>query len=412
MKTIKSVLSIVGVASLSIAGGFSALRAAALALAIISFIGGTANSVLADDKNSKPVLPGQMQGSYIEEDELNAYSAAKQETDPHKRAAKLMEFLRKYPKSPLMEVSDFAEVRQIENEYNAFHAAEQEPDHEKRSVRLIEFLQKYPDSNLNENAAYEYGKMLKESSQKKKYELLESLADRWLKLRPDDMSACAYLAEATMNLQKYEKCGECLEEIYKVQPMPSLAMEIHTTYQKAENLSKQLEWADKLFKMPQYDSDYMLRYGYVMAFSKSNNLSKAAEYGQLTLKSADLVGQRDAKTEEQLRKVRRACHHVIASNLMEKGNYAEAIASFKRALRAERYGQGYYRIGACLENQKNIEESILYYAMAEIIGEDDASRAKSRMEILYKALHNDTLIGIDKVYKRAKEMLAQPDLTS
>ena len=39
------------------------------------------------------------------------------------------------------------------------------------------------------------------------------------------------------------------------------------------------------------------------------------------------------------------------------------------------------------------------------MGGEEAPRAKSRLEVLYKALHNDTLIGIDKVYKKAKELL-------
>jgi tetratricopeptide (TPR) repeat protein len=409
MKTTKSHFYSAGTGINAIVRGFKTLRPGMLALAVALSVGIAAGSARADEKKPSPAAPGQTQGAFIEEDELNAYRAAKMEPDPHKRATKLMEFLQKYPKSPLLEAGDYEEMTGIEDEHNAYHTARQEPDYDKRSEMLIEFLQKYPASSLAGNVKYEYMKMLKESSQNKKYELLESLADRWLKSHPDDKETYALLAEATMNLKKYQKCSECLEEIYKMQPSPSLALEIHTTYQKTENLTKQIEWAEKLFKMPEFESDYMLRYGYVMKYFEGNNLSKAAEYSQLTLRSADLAGQKDTAMQPQLRKVRRACHHVIASNLMEKGNFAEAIASFKRALKAERYGQGYYRIGVCLENQKNVEEAILHYAVAETMGEEDAPKAKSRLEVLYKALHNDTLIGIDKVYKRAKELLAEAE---
>jgi hypothetical protein len=47
--------------------------------------------------------------------------------------------------------------------------------------------------------------------------------------------------------------------------------------------------------------------------------------------------------------------------------------------------------------------------MAELLGGEDAARAKVRLEVLYRALHNDTLIGIDKVYKKARELLAETD---
>ena len=380
-----------------------------LVLAAILLISAVANKALAYDRESGAASAGQTQGTYIDEDELNAYTAAKRETDAQKRAAKLMEFLQKYPRSVLMEAVDYAEIRTIEDEHNALYAAGQEPDFEKRSAMLIEFRQKYPKSSLMGNVDYEYMKMLKESAQSKRYELLESLAERWLRVRPNDKETYALLADATMNLHKFERCGQCLEEIYAMQPSPALAMEIHTTYQKTENPAKQMEWAQKLFKMPEFDADYMLRYGYVTRFSRDNNLAQAAEYSLLTLKSADAAELKGAQTQEQLRKVRRACNHVIASSLMEKGNFAEAISAFKKAVKAERYGQGYYRIGACLENLKNVEEAILYYAVAETLGEEDAPKSKARLEVLYKALHNETLIGVDKVYKKAKELLAEPD---
>jgi len=69
------------------------------------------------------------------------------------------------------------------------------------------------------------------------------------------------------------------------------------------------------------------------------------------------------------------------------------------------HGEGYDGIGLCLENLKNIEEANVYYAMAELMGGEIATKAKARVETLFKALHNNTLIGIDKVYQKAKEPL-------
>jgi len=274
---------------------------------------------------------------------------------------------------------------------------------------LLAFFQKYPESTLKEYVGLEYKKMLQESAQRKNFEQLESLSETWLKTHPNDKDVYSFIAEAAANLKKYQKCAEYLEAIYAMEPGPGLAKEIHATYQKTENAAKQMEWAEKLFKMPEFNADYMLRYSYVMKFSKENNLPKAAEYAQLTLKAADLAERKDERAQEQLRQVRRACHHVIASNLMGKGNFSEAISAFKEAIQAEKYAQGYYKIGQCLENQKKIDEAVQYYAAAELMGGEEAPRAKSRLEVLYKALHNDTLIGIDKVYKKAKELLEGPD---
>jgi hypothetical protein len=376
-----------------------------LALAVLLFTSAADSQGLANKQQSNTASGGQAEVFYVDDTENNAYNAARQETDPKKYAAMLFEFHHKYPKSELMRQSDYEDIKVIEDEYNVYYAARQEFDFEKRAAMLIEFAKKYPESLFMADINYEYMCMLSESSQGKKYKLLESLAEKWLKIHPNDRETYAFIAEAAMNLQEYERCGKSLEAIYVLRPSSGLARELYLCYQKTDNQAKQIEWAEKLSRMPEFEDDYMLPFDLVMRYSKDNNLSKAAEYARLTLKAADLAGQSDAKTKEQLREVHRACHHVIASDLMEKRNFAAAISGYKEAIKDERYGEGYYGIGLCLDNQKKIEEANVYYAMAELMGGEIAPKSKARLETLYRALHNNTLIGIDKVYQKAKESL-------
>ncbi len=292
-------------------------------------------------------------------------------------------------------------------EYGAYEAAAKEPDLAKRGTMLLEFIQKYPKSALMPHINSAYDGLLRECSQGKKYEILEILSEKWLKIHPNDVRTLAFVAEAANNLQKYERCAECMEEIYKMQPSPTLAKEIFTSYQKINNLAKQLEWFDKLAKLPEFDADFTTRSYFVKKYSEANNLPKAAEFAQLTLKSTDLVKNPDADTQEQLRKTRRACHHIIAMDQMEKDKFLDAIESFKKALKAEKYGEGYYYIGQCQERlgQDKVEDAIISYIKAELQGGDIAAKAKARAEQLYKALHNNTTIGIEKKYNKAKEEL-------
>jgi tetratricopeptide (TPR) repeat protein len=349
------------------------------------------------------------QTSVVPDEEENAYRAAKREPDPRKRAEKVYAFVQKYPKSALLQQTDWDEIKPIDEEYSAYYAFMQEPDFEKRSSMQIDFLRKFPTSPLSGNTENAYVQMLKDSAQAKKYELLESLSEKWLKLHPADKQAYAFLAEATLDLKKYQRCSECLEEIYKMQPSPELAKEIISVYRRADNLDKQVEWGDRIFKMPELADDYMLRYNYMMQFLNRGNLQKAAEYAQLTLRASDLVKPQDDNAKEQLKKMHRACHHIIGSEFLEKGDYPDAISAFREAVKDERYAGGYYMIGQCLDKQRDVEKATQYYAMAELIGGEDAPKAKARLESLYKALHNDTLVGIDKVYKKAKESLAESD---
>ena len=108
-----------------------------------------------------------------------------------------------------------------------------------------------------------------------------------------------------------------------------------------------------------------------------------------------------------MRKVRYACHLVIGTSLYEDGKFAEAIKSLQQALRFEKHGEPYYYIGMCQWKQDLIEDAILSFARAELQGGDIAPQAKEKVEQLYKALHNNTTIGIEKVYRKAKEEPAQ-----
>jgi tetratricopeptide (TPR) repeat protein len=248
--------------------------------------------------------------------------------------------------------------------------------------------------------------MLRELANAKKFEQLEPLAEKWLKLHPGDKDTLVLVAMATANTGNLERCVECLEEIYLKEPSPELARDIFSKYQAIKNLAKQIEWADKLFKMQEFDTDYKLRYDFVTMYMGSNNYPKATEYARLALKSADLVESPDAKIADELRILRRGSNHVIGMHMMEQDKWQEAIEAFTRALKAERYDLGYFYIAMCLENQKKVEEAMVEYAKAELQRGEVEAKAKERLELLYKALHNDTTIGIDKKYRQAKEELA------
>ena len=290
-----------------------------------------------------------------------------------------------------------------EEEYNAYDAASKEPDFSKRGAMLLAFMDKYPKSSLMSYAKPAYENLLHECSQAKQFEVLEPLAEKWLKLYPNDIRTLAYIAEAADKLGHDQKCVDTLEAIYKLEPSGPMAYNILQTYKKIKNQAKVTEWAEKIFKMPEYDADFGLRYQFVTNYMAAKNPDKATEYARLTLKSADLVKEPSKETQEQLRKVRYACYLVIGTNLYDDSKFAESIKSLQQALRYEKHGEPYYYIGMCQWKQDQIDDAILSFARAELQGGDIAPQAKEKVEQLYKALHNNTTVGIDKVYRKAKE---------
>lgn len=290
-----------------------------------------------------------------------------------------------------------------EEEYNAYDAASKEPDLSKRGTMLLEFIEKYPKSSLMPYVRPAYENLLYECSQAKQYAMLEPLAEKWLKLNPGNIRTLAYMADAAEKLGHDQKCVECLEEIYRLEPSGAMAYNILRTYIKIKNQAKINEWADKIFKMPEYESDFGLRFEFVTRSMEAKNPAKAAEYARMTLKATDQVKEPSKDVQQQLRKVRYASHLVIGTTLYDEGKFAEAGKSLQQALQFEKRGEPYYYIGMIQWKQDQIEEAIYSFARAEKQGGDIAPQAKEKVEQLYKALHNDTTIGIEKVYRKVRQ---------
>jgi tetratricopeptide (TPR) repeat protein len=302
--------------------------------------------------------------------------------------------------------ADAQETSYTEEEYDAWDKAAKEPDLEKRGAMLLAAIQKYPKTTLMPNINGSYESLLFEANKAKKYELLEQLAEKWLKLHPNNITTIKYIATAAENLGNDQRCAECLEEIYKSEPSPGVAYTLLQTYKRLKNQAKYSEWAEKIFKIPEFDGDFLLRAEFVKRYTDANNFPKAAEYAQLTLKSADVAEkakQPDPETKEQLQDVRHACYHIIGMNLFEQDKFPEAINAFTQALKYGKYPEGYYYIAVCQRKMDKVDEAMVSYACASLQGGEVEKKAKENLEQVYKALHNNTTIGIDKIYNKAKE---------
>jgi hypothetical protein len=314
---------------------------------------------------------------------------------------------KKAPAAQTQAQTEEGETPYSEEEYNDYDTACKEPDFQKRSDALFKFLDKYPKSALMQYVKDCYDTLLRETAAAKKYDVLEPIAEKWLKLYPGNVNTLAFIAMATQNLGNNNRCAECMEEIYEKQPQPTLARDILTQYKLSKNLAKQLEWTEKMFKMPEFDTDFGMRYEFVTKYTDSQNFTKAAEYALLTLKSVDLVKDPDDATKDTLKMVRKACNHVIGMHMMGQDKWREAIKAFTMALKAQRYSLGYYLIAQCQEKLEDAETAMITYAKADLLGDPEiASKAKARLELIYKTQHNDTTIGIEKKYRQAKEELA------
>jgi len=302
------------------------------------------------------------------------------------------------------------EYEAYNEQYNAYIAATEEQDPLKRGDMLIEFLEKYPNSKDFESyvlAAYE--QLLVSCSQNSLYKELGILAEKWLQRNPDDLQTIGLAASAAIQLKDDEKSLKYLLKIYEIEPTVDRALAVAQYYDKLGNFEKYVEWCEIVFTYPEYSVDYTLRYNLVQRFLEIKDMARAGTYAEKTLEVLDAAEKPDAETQKKFRTIRRYCYHILALNLFEQDKFKEAIKYFKNALNNEKYQEGFYYIGQCYW-RLDPEEAHDYFAAAEMMGGPLTKLAKENKEKLYKPLHNNTLIGIEKVHKRAQAILdSYPD---
>jgi tetratricopeptide (TPR) repeat protein len=309
------------------------------------------------------------------------------------------------------QAADDQESEYTEEEFNAWEAADKEADPIKSGAMLIEFIKKYPATKLMQHAEYSYKTLLRKSSEDKKFQILETLAEQWNKIKPGNTETLFYIANAAEMLGHDDKCVQCMEELYKLNPQQGdMAYQIARMYKKMKNDSKYLQWTGIVLKLPEYEMDFRLRYELMQFYTENKDMVKAVELAKATLKSAELVKEPAADVKKTIIAIRHQANHLMGLTYYEQKKYDDAIKALQQAIKAEKYAEGYYWIGMCLwkkgladDNQDLIDEAKILFAKAELMGGEFAPKAKENLELLHKKQHNNTTIGIDKVYKKAKE---------
>jgi tetratricopeptide (TPR) repeat protein len=302
-----------------------------------------------------------------------------------------------------------------EEEYDAMMAATQEKDLDKRATMLLAFIEKYPKSKLMTYIVTSYQTLMYDHEKEKRYDKLLPLAEQWLKYYPDDLQTIAYVAESAHSLGQQQKYLDYALKIYAAKPGCELAASIAESYEKTGAKDKALEWTQKLFSCPEFEGNFNIRYIFVGKYWEEKKPDKATEYAQLTLKSLQVakkpVDVSDADWAKQKTDVFVTCNKIIGLNYYEKKKYIEAVKSLEKVVKVKKDATAYYFIGSSQwETDKAanlaVDDAMLSFAVCVRLGGDRADQAKENLERLYKAIHNNTLIGVEKIYNKADRALA------
>jgi hypothetical protein len=295
------------------------------------------------------------------------------------------------------------EPEYTDEEYDAYEKADKEADPEKKVQFLEAFTEKFPKSKLMPYIDRAYQALMYEFNSKQNWAKLGPMAEAWLKAHPDDLQAIDYAAASSYNTGQYDKFINYGEKIFAAKPTKEYAYFLAQSYKKINNEAKYLEWTEKSF--PYFPDDFSIRMIFVDKYMKEKNFKKAAEYAQFALKALDQAKKPDATLEadwqKYVKETRRSAHYIIAVNSYDNEKYPQAIKELQATLTIDKkFGPAYYYTGLSQWKLGQVEEAIESFAKASLLKGETQAPAKEHLEKLYKGLHNNTTIGIEKVYRR------------
>ena len=230
-----------------------------------------------------------------------------------------------------------AEEQETSPEYNeqyeAWEKAKDEPDIQKSAAMLIQFLEKYPKSELLKHAENSYVSLLIKCSEEKKFQDLETLAEKWLKASSRLISRRSHSWQPPRENLVTMRSGfkVCLRS-YKIQPSGSLANEIAQAYNKTGNKAKYVEWTETALKAPELKP----------TSGRASILCNSMWTKRTFPKRPIMPGRRSKpptlsriparKRKSSCARYAKPAHDTIGKILLEQDKFDEAIKSFQQAL--------------------------------------------------------------------------------
>jgi hypothetical protein len=290
-----------------------------------------------------------------------------------------------------------------EEEYDAYEKADKETDVDKKIQLLAAFVEKYPKSKLMPYIDRSYQGLMYDFNKNQNWAKLGPMAEIWLKSHPDDLQAIDYIAASAYNTGQYQKFVDYGLKVFAAKPTKEYTYFLAQSYKKLNNEAKYLEWTEKSFTY--FPDDFSIRMIFVDKYMKEKNFAKASEYAQLALKALDQAKKPEATSEAEWQKyvkeTRRSAHYIMGVNAYDNEKFPQAIKELEATLAVDkRFGPAYYYIGLSQWKLGKVEEAIESFAKSSLLKGETQAPAKEHLEKLYKGLHNNTTIGIEKVFRR------------
>ncbi len=321
--------------------------------------------------------------------------------------------------SPL---SDF----QYKKDFAQYDGIKKEADAQKRADLLLAYLKERPISKLLLNAVNDYLECVKpQKDPAKAGSMIETLiaaipTEQTIKaaeipvgveeftkeqLVPSQKIALSSLATIYYQAKNYPKAAETLEKIYAMAPDKSLLPVLADVY-KQFNADKYITYAQKILTESPIEQSYGTALDLAQFQIQKNDLKAAIE---LYSKVMNVYGEKvpPGVQEPAWNATRAFAYGLIASGIYTTKDYPKAIEAYGKVTNFDsKREDAYYFIGMSKWQTKDQAGAIESFAKCVVLnGPTYGAKAKTYMEQLYKAEHNGSTDGIDKVLAKATSEL-------
>ena len=293
-------------------------------------------------------------------------------------------------------------------EYSAYQAITGESDPAKKTDLILNFFKTYPKSTLAQHITADFNAMLKSLQDGNRWSQSITVGRQFLTVVPEDNYTIALVANAYAETKDYKNFVVFGEEVYKKSPSGNLAYSLAKAYQSLGNNAKLAEWAEKtVAKLP--DSHEMLL-ELAKIYVDANRSAEADKYAKQCLKVIQAAAKPEQSSEKDWTAYKNysqmMCYYIIGKVAYDKQSYAQAVSNLEQHIKLNaRNDMAYYMLGESYWQTRNATLALKNYAKASLLGGNAAGPAKQKLEMMWKASHQGSLTGLDKVIAAAKAEL-------
>ena len=293
-------------------------------------------------------------------------------------------------------------------EYSAYQAVTGEADPTKKMDLILKFFKAYPKSALAQHVTADFQTMLKNLQDARKWSQSITAGRQFLTVIPDDSYTIALVATAYAETKDYRNFVIFGEEVYKANPNGNLAYSMAKAYQNIGNNAKLAEWAEKtVAKLP---DNYEMLLELAKIYIDANRSAEADKYSRQCLKVIQAAEKPEQSSDKDWTAYKNhsqmACYYIIGKIAYDKQGYAQAVTNLEQSIKINpRNDMAYYYLGQSYWQTRNAPLALKNFAKASLLGGNAATPARQQLENMWKASHQGSLAGLDKVIAAAKAEL-------